>query len=571
VIVRVLGTGRDGAGLTRYLFGPGKANEHTNPHLVAGSPELQAEWGDAHLSMKQATYLGRLLESSWRRQYAPELALAGVAGRGGISRDNLTDGPDALAGQKHIQHVTLSLPADQKALADEQWAEVATSYMRGMGYIDNPDHSDVTWFAQRHGESAKGNDHIHIAMCTVLRDGSSIDLHNSGIQAQRVRREVLEKLSYVQPLHDAQHRSNTPTLKSVTAAEHNIARKRAQQGTGSDEPDRVQLQRIVRAAATQSHTEAEFLNTVLSHPGVRIEPARWQPGTRDQVTGYRVGMKDGIAFPASKLASDLTLSKLRPYWTETPASRELARQLWVGDASKLDPLQPTADVPAQLEQAVGQLEQFNQALEHLDPADTTAWSQATTHLAGLATVISTGRPVEFQHAGGRVADVLARQALEDSWASTREAAPVPVDVRTAGREPHVRWGLSGAEVATRHVQLALRAAHTDRHVGWLAVIQQITRAATAIADAKQDRGELVGARSLVAAAATFGAFPRGLLSSSPSGDVGGEISAAARRALHVAEHGHGLNRSTGPQQPRPNPVAAPSADDEQRRRMRRGR
>jgi hypothetical protein len=557
--------------LTRYLFGPGKANEHTNPHLVAGSPELQAEWGDAHLSMKQATYLGRLLESSWRRQYAPELALAGVAGRGGISRDNLTDGPDALAGQKHIQHVTLSLPADQKALADEQWAEVATSYMRGMGYIDNPDHSDVTWFAQRHGESAKGNDHIHIALCTVLWEGASIDLHNSGIQSQRVRREVLEKLSYVQPLHDAQHRSNTPTLKSVTAAEHNIARKRAQQGAGSDEPDRVQLQRIVRAAATQSRTEAEFINTVLSHPGVRIEPARWEPETRDQVTGYRVGMKDGIAFPASKLASDLTLSKLRPHWTETPASREVARQLWVGDASKLAPLQPTTDVPAQLEQAVDQLEQFNQALEHLDPADATAWSKATTDLAGTATVISTGRPTEFRHAGGRIADVLTRQALEDTWASTRDAAPAPVNIGAAGREAHVPRGLAGAEIATRHVQLALRAAHTDRHAGWLAVIQQINRAATAIADAKHARGELVGARSLATAATSLEALPHHLQLSSASSDDGVEISAAARRAQQVAEHGQAPGRLTDPQQLRTDPTPVRLDGDDQQRRAHRGR
>lgn len=483
MIVQVLDMGRDGAGLTRYLFGPGKSDEHTNQRILAGSPEIHAEWGNEALSSRQATHVGRLLESSWRRQYAPELALAGV-GSGGISRENLTDKDGALPGQKHIFHVVMSLAKEDGPYTDEQWRQVAETYMGAMGFIGNPDHPDASWFAVHHGASSKGNDHIHIAMCTTLRDGSNVNVHNSGIRSQDVRREHLEKLPFVKPAHDKQRGTNTPRIKGITAAEHNIARKRAANGTGSPEADRVLLQRIVRAAATQANTEAEFINNVLSHRGVRIEPARWEPGNRDHVTGYKVGLKNGISFTASNLAADLTLQKLRPSWNETPESAQLARDLWAGDATKLDPLHATRDVPDQLEQAARHLADFNDHLARLDPHDKAGWTEATSSLAGTAAVLATGQPAAFQQHGGRAADILARQALEDAWNT-----PAPA-------EPKVPTGLNGAELATRHVQLALRASGTNKHSGWIAVIQQITRATSAIQDAKIARGEHVGATTL---------------------------------------------------------------------------
>lgn len=483
MIIRVLGNGKDAAGLARYLYGPGKANEHTNQRMVAGSPELHAEWGDAALTSRQATQVGRLLEASWRRQYAPELALTG-AGFGGISRENLKAGEEAVAGQAHVFHATISLSAAEGQITDEQWQEVAERYMRGMGYIDNPDHPDAVWFAVHHGESANGNDHIHIAMCSTLRDGSMLPVHNSGIRSQQVRRETLEKLDFITPLHDEQHQANTPTLKGHTAAEHNIARERAAAGAGPAEPDRVILQRIVRGAAEQSSTEAEFINNVLSHRGVRIEPARWEPGNRDQVTGYKVGQRGGVAFTASKLASDLTLSKLRKNWTETPESAQLARDLWAGDATKLDPLRVSNDVDEDLKAAAQNLCDFNDNLAEMDPHDKAAWNDAAAGLAGTATVLATGRGAEFRTHAGRAADIFARQTLEDTWDTT----PLP--------EPKVRTGLSGAEKATRHIQLALRAGGSSKHAGWFAVIQQITRATDAISDARQARGEFAAAAAL---------------------------------------------------------------------------
>lgn len=594
MIIRVLQMGKDGAGLARYLFGAGKANEHTNQRMIAGSPSLYGEWGNSNLTRKEASHLGRLMEANWRRQYAPELALSatgpgGVAtgvGRppeGGISRENLTEADAKVLGQKHVWHTTIAISAADGDLTDDQWNEVATTYMREMGFIDNPDHEDVTWYAVNHGRSVPidregnvvpgkpGNDHVHIAMCTMLRDGTTVNVHNAGIKSQKKPRQVLEQLPYISKLHDDHHQANTPTLKSYTAAEHNMARKRAAAGEGPAEPERLQLQRIVRAAATQARTEAEFINNVLSHRGVRIEAAHWQPGNRDVVTGYKVGFRDGIAFGASKLASDLTLSKLRPNWTETPETAQLARDLWAGDASKLDPLRATPDVPEQLDQAARHLADFNDHLRRLNPHDKDAWAEATSSLAGTAAVVATGQPAAFKEHGGRAADVLARIALEDKWTTSPDPAPT------------VPSGLSGAELATRHVQLALRAASTNKHSGWLAVIQQITRATSAIQDAKFARREYAGALALNRHAVTaLSVLEHNVTTTAqPATSSGGtatvtatELSAAAQAAQKMVEH----NAPTPGQRPPANKpsgtpaspgVAKPPDQENQQTRSRR--
>ncbi len=492
MIVRALQTGKDAAGLTRYLFGPGKANEHTNQRMIAGSAELTGEWSGQALTMREATHLGRVVEASWRRQYAPELAMVG-AGQGGVARENLRAGDDAVAGQDHVFHATISLHPSEGPFTDEQWAEIAARYMNGMGFTGRADHPDVSWYAVHHGLSKDGNDHIHIVACTTLRDGSRVDLHNSGRRSQEVRREVLEKLDFVTPLHETKRAENTPRQSDYTAAEHNIARERAKAGRGPSTPDRVLLQRILRAAAAEATTEAGYINNVIKHPRMEVVAARWAPGTdKQEVTGYKIRFKDGVWFSATTLSPDLSLSKLRKNWTaETDDSRSYARALWAEQA-RGEKRVATPDVPVQLEHAAAELRAANDALAQLDPHDLAAWNHVTAAAAGATAVMATAAPREVDAEGrdvagfgvdaGRASDVLTRQWLADNY--------------QAPAAPSVPTGLSRMEVATRHLQLAIRAAGTDRHHGWLAVLQQLTRTMNAIADAKSARGEAVAAMTL---------------------------------------------------------------------------
>lgn len=568
MIVHVAKSGKDAAGFTRYLFGPGKANEHTNPHMITGSTNLASEWAGANLSMAEATHLGRVVEAAWRRQYAPDAALAGV-GAGGISRESLHSEIDkAIAGgavdgtvvpklgpqQDHVFHAVLALKPTEGKFTDEQWSQLAETYMRELGFTGADDRTDASWYAVHHGLSKDGNDHIHIVACTTRPDGTRVDLHNSGRRSQTIRREVLEKFDFVTPLHEAQRAQATPTVTGYTASEANIARDlhaRGQRDTAT--PDRVLLQRILRAAAVEARTEAGFINNVLQNAraevvdgkatgkaiGLEIEATRWQAGTNKQVvSGYKVRFRDGVWFSASNLSPDLTLSKFRKEWTgENDASRSYARALWAEQAlPERRTVTPPDAARSHLDQAADELALANDAIERLDPHDTPAWNDVEAATAGATAVVATARPVGFRVEAGRASDALTRQWLADSYN------------QPAGAIPQVPAGLSGLEVATRHIQLAVRATSTDRHQGWLAVIQQMNRTIEAIARAKAARSEAIAAATLrhdaVTAMQRLEDWLGARVQPDSAPDVAmapqqpaTELSEAAQRALEGSSHG----------------------------------
>ena len=48
-------SGGDTGGLMRYLVGPGRAAEHENPHVIAGSRDIVRKWGDCGVVRKLLT------------------------------------------------------------------------------------------------------------------------------------------------------------------------------------------------------------------------------------------------------------------------------------------------------------------------------------------------------------------------------------------------------------------------------------------------------------------------------------------------------------------------------------
>jgi hypothetical protein len=58
--------GQDFAGLMRYLAGPGRHNEHTEPHLVAGDPAILAWHDDVELDMRAAGEIAQSLDEPRR-------------------------------------------------------------------------------------------------------------------------------------------------------------------------------------------------------------------------------------------------------------------------------------------------------------------------------------------------------------------------------------------------------------------------------------------------------------------------------------------------------------------------
>jgi hypothetical protein len=112
--------------------------------------------------------------------------------------------------------------------------------------------------------------------------------------------------------------------------------RRRDQGSRSEHPERGSrhtLERVVRACATASRDESEFVRAQREH-SVRVRP-RCAAGGRDAVVGYSVRLPGGDGGPGrtvwyggGKLARDLTLPALRRGWSEEAGEREHAVGEW---------------------------------------------------------------------------------------------------------------------------------------------------------------------------------------------------------------------------------------------------
>ncbi|WP_157508671.1 relaxase/mobilization nuclease domain-containing protein [Luteipulveratus halotolerans] len=482
------------SGATRYLYSDGKANEHTDQHMIAGSPGLVAEWG-GYLDPVEAAELGRVIEASWRAQYVDQRAYAGAPG-GGVSRESLHSSQASEREQVHVYHVTMSLDPSEGEYTDEQWATLAQEFVQGMGFETGRAEDSARWAAMRHGKSAKGNDHIHLLVNLVRNNGERVELSYTDPETGRamrdmpytqvLRRQMEDKHDFVVPLRDRGLDAKGRGASKYTRAEQRRGADRGAvpkgKGKGPVDPDRVYLQRVVRGAAQASRTEAEWVYNVLD-AGIDIEP-RWAPGGRDEVTGYSVqldkptapdksaGADSRVRFAGSKLAPDLSLTQLRKRWAanETDESRAAAITTWRGENMPPEHKPGTLNATPDLERAAAELSQWNDDLERLDPYDPIAWKVQTAHAAGTVSLIAA-------RAGE---DEVLRPLSDMADRYTRSSLAQPYD---AERTPSYVKAQHVA-LAARHLNLALRAGGVDSSRGWLAVLQQMERTARAIEAAR---------------------------------------------------------------------------------------
>lgn len=321
------------AGLMTYLVGVGRANEHTEPHLVAGDPAMMAWHDDNELGRDSALAIARHLD---RPRSAHDVEVKGG----------------------HVWHCSLSLRADEGMLTDEKWAAVASDFVRAMEFDDlQSPKAPCRWVAVRHGVSENGNDHIHIAVNLVREDGTKAPIHNDFRRAQAAARALetkhgLEELESVKAERstrgydpaerEAQARARARAkyerarAKMTTAApawEH-LAGEDRQGRIGAelrtDQP-RYLLALKVRAAATASENEAEFVRR-MRRTGLLVRP-RYADGRTDVVTGYSVAQRPEagerpIWYGGGQLGRDLSLPRLRDHWSDTPTGASDAAAEW---------------------------------------------------------------------------------------------------------------------------------------------------------------------------------------------------------------------------------------------------
>lgn len=445
------------AGLLVYLVGPGRHNEHENPHLVAGTDALMAWYDDNELARDDALAIARHLDKP-RTVFGTEVK-AGVYERQEVGRDahGQPRYKNVRVGEKqaHVWHCSLSLRADEGELTDQQWGDIARDFITAMGFDDNEGtKAACRWTAVRHGTSTAGNDHVHVVVDLVREDGTKASTHKDFHRAQQAARALevtygLERLESSLGTEPTATRGYTPAeQRRAEVVAQSVARARVEKAGGEGAWDkldgaerqrrmaaeirlnvpRVVLARKVRAAATAAGDEAEFVRRV-RRAGMLIRP-RFAEGSQDVVTGYSVAERPKnpgerpVWYGGGNLARDLTLPRLRSEWPDDPTTASAAVEEWRAAWRGKRPVAPgreTAEpTPGLWQEHTDQLAALREQLRAVPLDDTETWPRLARQTAGTLAAWST-RVEPVPGALAAAADTLSKSA--QTYRRQRPATP----------------------------------------------------------------------------------------------------------------------------------------------------
>jgi hypothetical protein len=271
-----------------YLFGPGRAEEHTDPHIIAG-------W-------RHPAELEPPLKANGKRDFRE---LAGL-----LNQPNAALGDRAYP--RPVWHCSMRAAPEDKTLSDDEWAQIAADVMDRTGLSPTGQDDDaVRWIAVRHGP-----DHMHLVAMLARQDGA-----RPGLCGERYRvRAACIAAELRHGLRSAAPGDRTAPRRPSRAETEKAARR------GLDEAPRVTLRRLVITAAAGSDSRDGFFAR-LEAAGV-IARKRYSTTNPGQVTGYAVALpgdtsRDGgpVWYGGGKLAADLTWPKLTQRWTRPGDAR----------------------------------------------------------------------------------------------------------------------------------------------------------------------------------------------------------------------------------------------------------
>ncbi len=456
--------GRFMLGLVAYLVGPGKDNEHTEPHLISGTETLIEGFAGTDWDEAKTSDLVAQVDRDWRlARWGKGLSLHAPEGE----RD-----ATGAANPDHVFHATLSLHADEGALSDETWAQVAQDYMRAMEFIGVEGKADCRWIAVRHGLSKAGNDHVHLVASMVREDGTRW-AEWKWKSKSRAAVDVIEARYGLRPVKDV---AADRGREGYTQAEAAKAKR-----DNRDELVRDELTRKVRAVAAMSESEADFVDTA-REVGLLMR-ARYAPGDRSKVVGYSVALpaaekdKGPIWYGGGRLDYLLALPQLRERWEGSDQARAEALASWNAQTTSGPVRSRSAPAGSRQQwsvEAAREVALVNRTLSTADPRDRATWvpaaREASMVLAAAAMVVEPGGPGELS----RAADALARAALP-----RRDESIVPV---------------SQLLMTGRHLRLLARAADDRSGAAWAAVLRQVAGTVKALHSNQILRQELARAR-----------------------------------------------------------------------------
>jgi len=492
VIGKVLRGGSVGA-LVRYLYGPGRANEHLDPRIVAG----------------------------WRPPERLEPAVSAAGGRDFRRLVTLLREPAAAAGlqakDRPVYHLVVAsgkadpargIAAD-RALSDEAWAQISTDLMDRTGLAKPGSAGGVRWIAVRH--DVPGAEHVHIVATLATEAGRRITPRNDFYRIGEGCRAAEQTYG----LRVTGERDRTAAKRASRAETEKAAR------AGWEVPARVALRREVRAAAGGAQ-DVEGFFARLRDVGLLVKQRRSE---RDgALTGYAVALPDRteaaggpVFYSGGKLAADLTLPKLAARWQ--PVSGPAAA---AGGGTDLGSQQQETSRDGGLSaeqragvwvQAIDAAQQATAAVgaHHSDPgqAADAAWA-ASDFLAAAARVIG-GRRGGVLHSAAEDYDRAARLG----WGRLPEPSPAGSGVRAAS-------GLLAAARLVRRPETAQM----------LALLAQLAVLAEAVGRMRTEQDRAVQAAAARRAAEQIRTEQTRRLAGAP----GGPVRAARTAAVDVSRH-----------------------------------
>jgi len=521
-------------GLVEYLYGPGRSDEHTDPHVIAANTTLL-------LDDRAPTPLAR-------KMLATEL-------------DNTRAllAPDVT--EKFVFHASISLAPEDGPVSEETWQDIATSVAEHLGFGEDTPGARVRWMAVHHGLSKNGNDHIHLVANLISEDGRQ---HNFVRPPWVMLSEVRKQLEIKHGLRLVGHDkgtglgaySQTEARRADEQRHTAVAEKGVPAGSVKPaETETVRLERRVRAAASAAVDESDFLHH-LQEEDVAVRP-RFAAGDRTRVVGMSVALPTGdehtlIWHGGGRLAKDLTLPAIRKQWGQTTEQQSAAVAVWhqlgVGGTKKTDTAEwaqpdtaahiqaPAAEpTPADLEQrvrtaaraAAGEaefLEQLRAQGVVVRPRFATGDSNTVVGMSVALPTGSRGDNLDW-HGAGKLGKDLSLPALRQQWGQTPQQQAEAVAVwrlGAVGKQPGDRGAADDSSRRPQNPEPDFAAAIAD--------INTLGAYAAALGtdDPEAAREAARQAAGVLAAAA--------LRAHGPSG---GAIGSAARRMARCAQDPRG--------------------------------
>ncbi|WP_024755961.1 relaxase/mobilization nuclease domain-containing protein [Streptomyces exfoliatus] len=465
MIAKIVKPGHKTRGVLNYLFGPGRANEHTDPHLVASWDGFAPDPGRD-----------------------PDATLAQLA--------DVLDLRVKQAGHKapksHVWHCSIRAAPEDRHLTDDEWSTIARRVLDATGIAPAGDPDACRWVAVRHAD-----DHIHIVATKVRGDLRPPRNWNDFVRADK-ELVAIEKAYGLRQVP----RGDRTAAKRPTRAEQEKARR-----TGTDRTSRERLRTIVRTAVSAATSTEEFFR-VVEGTGALVDIHYFPSG---DVRGYKVAL-DGdtnaqgepVWFSGSTLAPDLSYPKIAERLTATaatpaePTEATIWRRLAIAVDEVPDSLAHSEDEHAQAHIAV--------LLEALDALPVLAPADLRPQLLQAATV--------FEHAGRsriRAQHQQAQATRQAVKAILRQPAPkdgallvIALDALLLAVIAAQHWHRTrahhqqaeAAQQAAVHLSAARRSAATDsltalRHRGERLPQWQLNRQVIAVRHALPDLAERI--------------------------------------------------------------------------------